>query len=89
MLERQNTKISISLKLGSINNGYIVQTINIVVVLPIMNLVVFYIKCWESIISEMAKQYNMIVEVEVKYRCPVLVYCVQISVCKSKTLVVC
>jgi hypothetical protein len=49
MLERQNTKISISLKLGSINNGYIVQTINIVVVLPIMNLVVFYIKCWESI----------------------------------------
>jgi len=35
------------LKLGSINNDYIVQTI--VVVLPIMNLVVFYIKCWESI----------------------------------------
>ncbi len=81
MLERQNTKISISLKLGSINNDYIVQTI--VVVLPIMNLVVFYIKCWESIISEMAKQYNMIVEVEVKYSCPVLVYCVQISVCKT------
>jgi hypothetical protein len=47
MLERRNTKISISLKLGSINNDYIVQTI--VVVLPIMNLVVFYIKCWESI----------------------------------------
>jgi len=87
MLERRNTKISISLKLGSINNDYIVQII--VVVLPIMNLVVFYIKCWESIISEMAKQYNMIVEVEVKYRCPFLVYCVQISVCKSKTLVVC
>jgi hypothetical protein len=87
MLERRNTKISISLKLGSINNDYIVQII--VVVLPIMNLVVFYIKCWESIISEMAKLYNMIVEVEVKYRCPVLVYCVQISVYKSKTLVVC
>jgi len=47
MLERRNTKIYISLKLGSINNDYIVQTI--VVVLPIMNLVVFYIKCWESI----------------------------------------
>jgi hypothetical protein len=49
MLERRNTKISISLKLGSINNDYIVQTI--VVVLPIMNLVVFYIKCTMGIYS--------------------------------------